>query len=83
LLFKSLEFHNVVGQKIKVIDIPVLETNNCYYFMIQVRLQTFLSFLYNEPQEKSCHSFREYLKRKMSGPNFKELYSMPMIRSKT
>jgi hypothetical protein len=75
LLCKSLEFKNVVGKKIKVIDIPVLETKNPNYFRIQTRLQVFISSLNNVPQEKSCYSFREYLKRKMSWQDFNELYS--------
>ncbi|MEY2194293.1 DUF2535 family protein [Neobacillus sp. BF23-41] len=81
MLCKSLEFKNVFGQKIKVIEIPVLETNNYYYFMIQIRLQIYISFLYNKPHEKSCYSFREYLKRKLSWPDFKELYSMKQFKS--
>ncbi|MEH7305849.1 DUF2535 family protein [Neobacillus drentensis] len=74
MLCKSLEFKNVDGQKIKVINIPVLETNSSYYFMIQARLQIFISFLYQQPHEKRCYSFREYLKRKMSWTDYKNLF---------
>ncbi|MBT2733525.1 DUF2535 family protein [Bacillus sp. ISL-7] len=81
MLCKSLEFKNVYGQKIKVIEIPVLETNNRYYFMIQVRLQMFISYLYNKPHEKSCYSFREYLKRKMSWPDYQDLFRMMEFRN--
>ncbi|WP_342433188.1 DUF2535 family protein [Neobacillus sp. FSL H8-0543] len=80
MLCKSLEFRNAVGQKIKIIDIPVLEKNNRFYFMIQVRLQLFISIFYTKPQPKSCYSFREYLKRKMSWPDFKELYRILEFR---
>jgi hypothetical protein len=76
LLCKSLEFKNVFEQKIKVIEIPVLETNNRYYFMTQVRLQIFISILYHKPYQKSCYSFRDYLKRKLSWRDFNELYSI-------
>ncbi|WP_308160494.1 MULTISPECIES: DUF2535 family protein [unclassified Bacillus (in: firmicutes)] len=71
----------MVCQKIKVIEIPVLDQNNCYYFMIQVRLQKFISFLYNNPQEKSCFSFREYLKRKMSWSDFNDLFSLKEFKN--
>jgi hypothetical protein len=81
LLYKSLEFKNVVGQKVKVIEIPVIGIENRYYFMIQTRLQTFTSSLYNKPQEKGCYSFREYLKRKMKWPDFKDLYSMEEFKN--
>lgn len=81
MLCKSLEFKNEFGQKIKVVEIPVLDKNNRYYFMMQFRLQNFISCLYNEPQEKSCHSFRDYLKKKMRWPDFKDLYGIKEFRS--
>lgn len=81
MLCKSLEFKNVVGQKIKVSEIPVLDTNNHFYFMIQVRLQLFISLLYNNPQEKSYYSFRDYLKRKMSWPDFKDLFEIQEFKN--
>jgi len=81
LLCKSLEFKNIDGQKIKVIDIPVLETKNAYYFMIQVRLQIFISSLYQQPFEKSCYSFREYLKRKMSWTDYQDLFRVKEFRN--
>ncbi|RFU68091.1 DUF2535 family protein [Bacillus sp. V59.32b] len=76
MLYKTLEFKNVIGQKVKVIEIPVLELNNRYYFMIQVRLQTFVSSLYNKPEQKCCYSFHDYLKRKMRWSDFSDLVSM-------
>jgi hypothetical protein len=81
LLSKSLEFKNGVGQKIKVIEIPVLEKNNRYYFMIQVHLQIFISSLYKKPQEKSCYSFRDYLKRKMRWPDFIDLFRIQEFKN--
>ena len=81
MISKSLEFKNVVGQKIKVIEIPVLEIKNHHYFMIQVRLQTFISTLYNKPNEKSCYSFRDYLKRKMNWRDYKELFSIQEFKN--
>jgi Protein of unknown function (DUF2535) len=74
LVCKSLEFKNTFGQKIKVMDIPVLEKNNRFYFMVEVRLQSYISLLYYNLQENSSHSFREHLKRKMSWSDFKDLY---------
>jgi hypothetical protein len=76
LLSKSLEFKNAFGQKVKVIEIPVLEKNNRYYFMIQARLQVFITSLDNKPLEKSCYSFRDYLKRKMSWSDYQDLLSI-------
>lgn len=76
LLYKSLEFKNIVGQKVKIIEIPVLEKNNRYHFMIQVRLQVFISTIYNKPEQKSCYSFYDYLKRKMKWSDFIDLFSI-------
>jgi hypothetical protein len=76
LVCKSLEFKNTFGQKIKVMEIPVLAKNHRYYFMVDVRLQSFITLLYHNSQEKSLHSFREHLKRKMCWADFKELYSI-------
>jgi hypothetical protein len=60
----------------KVIDIPVLEKNHRYFFMVEVRLKSYISLLYHKPQEKGTHSFREHLKRKMNWADFKELYNI-------
>jgi len=76
LVCKSLEFKNSFGQKIKVMDIPVLDKDHRYYFMVDVRLQSYISSLYYKPQEKGNHSFSEYLKRKISWTEYKELYSI-------
>lgn len=81
LLCKSLEFKNHYGQKIKVMDIPVLDKNHCYFFMVEVRLQSYITHLYHNPQQKSSHSFREHLKRKINWAQFLELYSIPDFKT--
>jgi hypothetical protein len=81
LLFKSLEFKNVVGQKVKVMDIPVLEEDNRYYFMIQVRLQSFITALYKETKVKKCYSFRDYLKRTLRWSDYEELYKTGELKN--
>ena len=81
MLSKTIEFKNMVGQKLKVVEIPVLERNNQHYFMIQAYLQMFITSLYNKPQEKSCFSFREHLKRKISWPDFNDIFSIQEFRN--
>jgi hypothetical protein len=81
LLSKTIEFKNIVGQKLKVVEIPVLERNNHYYFMVQAHLQMFISSLYDEPQEKICFSFRDYLKRKISWRIFTDLFNIQQFRN--
>ncbi|MDP4164878.1 MAG: YpmP family protein [Bacillota bacterium] len=81
MLLKSLEFKNVVGQKVKVIDIPVLEEDSPYFFMIQVRLQTFLASVYGERKYHSSYSFRDYLKRAMRWPDYEKLFQTVELKN--
>ncbi|AIE60439.1 YpmP family protein [Bacillus methanolicus] len=81
MLFKSLEFKNVVGQKVKVIDIPVLEEDNPFYFMIQVRLQTFITTLYYERKARKCYSFRNHLKRVMKWPDYEQIFNSTELKN--
>jgi hypothetical protein len=81
LLFKSLEFKNVVGQKVKVMEIPVLEEDSPYYFLIQVRLQSFISSLYRDKQPKKCYSFRDYLKKALKWPVYQNVFQVPELKN--
>lgn len=81
LLFKSLEFKNDVGQKVKVIDIPVLEEDSTYKFMIQVRLQTFITSIYREQSFKKCYSFKDYLKKVMKWPDYEQLFKVGELKN--
>ncbi|MEH7500490.1 DUF2535 family protein [Neobacillus drentensis] len=81
MLFKSLEFKNVVGQKVKVMDIPVLEEDSTYKFMIQVRLQTFVTSLYKEKSLKKCYSFKDYLKKVMKWPDYEQLFKVGELKN--
>ena len=80
MLFKSLEFKNDVGQKVKVMDIPVLEEDSTYKFMIQVRLQTFLASIDQESKPKKCYSFKEYLKKVMKWPDYEQLFKVGELK---
>ncbi|MEH7354424.1 DUF2535 family protein [Neobacillus drentensis] len=80
MLFKSLEFKNDVGQKVKVMDIPVLEEDSTYKFMIQVRLQTFLASIDQESKPKRCYSFKEYLKKVMKWPDYEQLFKVGELK---
>ncbi|KAB2338181.1 DUF2535 family protein [Cytobacillus depressus] len=82
MLLKSLEFKNAVGQKVKITEIPVLERNSPFYFMIQVRLQTFMTSLYRDSTKVlKSYSFREYLKRILKWPVFEELFKTPELKN--
>jgi Protein of unknown function (DUF2535) len=81
LLVKSLEFKNAVGQKVKVMDIPVLEEGSTYKFMIQVRLQAFIASIYQEKKPKKCYSFKEYLKKVMKWPDYEALFKVGELKN--
>ncbi|WP_310362499.1 DUF2535 family protein [Neobacillus drentensis] len=81
MLFKSLEFKNVVGQKVKVVEIPVLVEDNTYKFLIQVRLQTYVTSLYNEKSLKKSYSFKDYLKKVMKWPDYEQLFKVGELKN--
>lgn len=81
MLFKSLEFKNVVGQKVKVMDIPVLEEDSHYHFMIQVRLQTLITSIYKENKPQKCYSFKDYLKKVMKWPDYEQLFKVGELKN--
>ncbi|PLR98891.1 DUF2535 family protein [Bacillus sp. T33-2] len=81
MLFKSLEFKNVVGQKVKIMDIPVLEEASPYYFMIQVRLQTFITLIYNETHTSKLYSFKDYLKRVLKWPDYERVFKSNELKN--
>lgn len=80
MLLKSLEFKVKNGQKVKVIEIPVLEEDSSYFNMLNIRLQTFLLTIYHERKPKHVYSFREYLKRVIKWSDFEEIYRLEELR---
>lgn len=80
MLFKSLEFKRKDGQKVKVMEIPVLEENNSYRFIVDVRLQTYLTALYNESGAKNVHSFREHLKKAVKWRDYEAIFQSDILK---
>ncbi len=81
LLFKSLEFKNAVGQKVKIVEIPVLKEGNPYSLMIRFRLQTFITSIYGEKHPRKCYSFRDYLKRALRWPDYEQLFKTGELKN--
>jgi hypothetical protein len=73
VLLKSLEFKNGYGQKVRILDIPVLAQNNPLYFKVNLRLQMFMSEIYRSPKKRDF-SFRDYLKRHLKWPEYQSIY---------
>ncbi|KEZ50603.1 DUF2535 family protein [Metabacillus indicus] len=74
MLFKSLEFKLLNGHKVKITDIPVLEEDNQYRFLVQSRLQSFLRKITAKPQPNAVYSFKEYLKRTVKWTDYEAIY---------
>ncbi|CAM3897764.1 DUF2535 family protein [Mesobacillus zeae] len=81
MLYKSLEFKNVVGQKVKVIEIPVLQEESPYFFMIQVRLQTLITSIYSEIHARKIYSFRDYLKKSLRWPDYEKVFKTSELKN--
>lgn len=80
LLFKSLEFKHLNEQKVKVIEIPVLEDDNPYRFMISIRLEAFINKIYNNQNPKKVYSFKEYLKRVLKWKQYELIFKEDILK---
>lgn len=81
MLFKSLEFKNAYGQKVKIIEIPVLEEDNTYRFMIQLRLEAFIAKVYRSRDVRTVCSFREYLKKVLKWSVYKQIFKTDVLKN--
>lgn len=80
MLFKSLEFKHLNEQKVKVIEIPVLEDDNPYRFMISIRLEAFINKIYNNQNPKKVYSFKEYLKRVLKWKQYELIFKEDVLK---
>jgi hypothetical protein len=62
-------------------DIPVLEEDSTYRFMIQVRLQTLITSIYKENKPQKCYSFKDYLKKVMKWPDYEQLFKVGELKN--
>lgn len=69
------------GQKVKITDIPVLEEDNKYCFMLKIRLQTFLTTIYAQKQPKSSYSFKAYLKSVIRWPDYEAIFESNLLKN--
>ncbi|WP_243385163.1 DUF2535 family protein [Bacillus kexueae] len=80
MLLKSLEFKTNNGQKVKIIDIPVLEEDSSYRFMITIRLESFIRTIDKEVRPKNVYSFKEYLKKILKWPDYEAIYQPQILQ---
>lgn len=82
MLMKSLEFKNVVGHKVKIMEIPVLEASSPYYFLVQTRLEAFIRKVSSiEQYTQQQFSFREYLKKAAKWTVYEQIYQTPRLKN--
>jgi hypothetical protein len=80
LLLKSLEFKHVSGQKVKITEIPVLEENSTFRFMLSAKLDLFIRQITNESVPKQTYSFQEYLKRVLKWKDYEQLFKSHVLK---
>lgn len=81
LLLKNLEFKTRSGQKVKVVEIPVLTENDPLFFKVNVRLQQLLEKINASSHSKTAYSFREYLKKVLKWPEYEQLYKVVELKN--
>ncbi|RDI43075.1 DUF2535 family protein [Falsibacillus pallidus] len=81
MLLKSLEFKSENGQKVKVIEIPVLHEENPLYFKMHVRLQSFLKNIDREAQPNKVYSFKMHLKKVLKWTEYQEIYQPAELKN--
>ncbi|WP_026694911.1 DUF2535 family protein [Peribacillus kribbensis] len=81
MLFKSLEFKNDIGQKVKIVDIPVLEEDNTFHFMISARLNMYMKAVYHEKKLSRIYSFREHLKKELKWPLYEKIFQKDQLKN--
>ncbi|MDR9794508.1 DUF2535 family protein [Aeribacillus composti] len=74
MLFKSLEFKLENGQKVKIVEIPVLEEDNSYRFMLNIHMQLFIANICKESKPKSLYNFRSYLKHALKWKDYESIF---------
>ncbi|TYR81163.1 DUF2535 family protein [Priestia megaterium] len=80
MLLKSLEFKHVNGQKVKITDIPVLEEDSTFRFMISVRLELLVKQIMQDSFPKQTYSFQEYLKRVLKWKDYEQIFKSHVLK---
>lgn len=76
---KSFYFTHSSGKCIKIVEIPVLESQNPLLFQIQSRLQLFVSKIQKQNNPRISYSFREYLRNSMKWPDYSKVYQIKTL----
>ncbi|CAG9622001.1 DUF2535 family protein [Sutcliffiella rhizosphaerae] len=81
MLWKSLEFTIDEGQKVKVIEIPVLEDDSTYHFMIRIKLESYIRTILSEKEQKQIYSFKEYLRKELKWTDYCNVLKIEILKN--
>ncbi|RLQ95247.1 DUF2535 family protein [Falsibacillus albus] len=81
MLLKSLEFKTTDGQKVKIIDIPVLEEDSPLKFKVNVRLELFMRKIISRDEPKKVYSLREHLKKTLKWTEYEQIYRASELKN--
>ncbi|ENQ3077197.1 MULTISPECIES: DUF2535 family protein [Bacillus] len=76
MIMKSFYFTHPTGKCVKVVEIPVLQTQHPLAFQIQSRLQLFISKIQKQKQPRFSYSFREYLQSCLKWNDYSNVYEI-------
>ncbi|MFP7484633.1 DUF2535 family protein [Priestia filamentosa] len=74
MLFKSLEFKLANGQKVKVIEIPVVPHHHPLSFMISVHFESFVKMIERKEIRNELYSFKEYMKKHCKWTTYEQIF---------
>ncbi|QFT89295.1 hypothetical protein FIU87_11600 [Bacillus sp. THAF10] len=81
MLWKSLEFTINEGQKVKVIEIPVLEDDSTYHFMVRMRLEAYIRSIMSEKEPKHVYSFKDHLRKVLKWPDYCNVVKTDILKN--
>jgi hypothetical protein len=76
VIMKSFYFTHLTGMCVKIVEIPVLESQHPFAFQINARLQLFISKIQKQKNPNFSYSFREYLRNSMKWSEYSRVYEV-------
>lgn len=76
MIMKSFYFTHHSGKCIKIVEIPVLESQHPLTFQIQSRFHLFVSKIQKQNNPRFSYSFREHLRNSMRWPDYSNVYEI-------
>ncbi|TMU86843.1 DUF2535 family protein [Bacillus sp. BHET2] len=81
MLTKTIEFKSKYGQKVKILEVPVMKEDSPLYLRVNLRLHQFIKRIVNQNGPKTAFSFREHLKRTTKWSEYEEIYQSKELKN--